>query len=124
MSIWKKILYYLVGVSMGILMVSFLFGGRELQCSYFPNDRVLYDLRKKDRIIPYEVLAQLKASGMDTSDISTLFSTGNVNFKKSETEKDSCKVYWIESDEEHKRSFSAEVQNCDSTATILGITFR
>ncbi|MGB0177691.1 MAG: hypothetical protein ACPF9D_11030 [Owenweeksia sp.] len=125
MPIWRKILYYLIGVSLGIFIVSFLFGNRELQCSYFPNDRVLYDLRKKDRVVPEEVLAQLKVNDMDTSDIRLLFLNGDVDFKKSKTgDEDSCHIYWIDSDKEHKRPFSAEVQNCDSTATILEVIFR
>ncbi|HAD97759.1 MAG TPA: hypothetical protein DCG19_10160 [Cryomorphaceae bacterium] len=124
MPVWKKILYYLIGVGLGIFMVSFLFGGRKIECSYFPNDRVLYDLRKKDRVVTDEVLAQLSGEGMDTSDISMLLTSGNVDFEKSKTKGDSCHIYWIDSDKEHKRPFSAEVRNCDSVATVLNINFQ
>ena len=124
MPFWRKFFYYLIGVVLGIFLVGFLFGGRDIQCSYFPNDRVLYDLRKKERIVPAEVVRELSNGGMDTSAISSLFLTGDVDFKKSHThDDDSCHIYWINS-RGAERAFSAEVQNCDSTATVLTLTWR
>lgn len=106
---------------MGIFLVIFLFGDRDIQCSYFPNDRVLYDLRGKERIFPAVIKTKMIDTGIDTADISDLFLTGEVDFSKSNTKKDSCKTYWINSDPKAPKIFSAEIRNCDSLITILDI---
>ena len=122
MGFWKKLLWYLVGVGLGVLAVMFIFGDRDLQCSYFPNDRVLYDLRKKTLLIPEEVQQQMDESGIDTSDIALMMLSGNVDFEKSNTQKDGCKTYHIDYEAEGSQSFSTEIKNCDSTATLLQVS--
>lgn len=119
MSIWRKLLYYLLGVGLGVLAVMFIFGDRDIQCSYFPNDRVLYDLRKKERLFPEDVMTRMEDAGIDTSHISRLLWNGKVDFSKSNTELDSCKTYWISLRPEGEKAFSILVENCDSTATFL-----
>ncbi len=121
MVFWKKLLWYLFGVGLGVLAVMFIFGDRDIQCNYFPNDRVLYDLRKKELIIPPAVQSQLDAAGLDTSDISMMFLSGDVDFEKSDTDKEGCKTYNINYQPENKAAFTTEVKNCDSTATILNL---
>jgi hypothetical protein len=119
MKTWRKLLFFGIGVTLGILMVKFIFGGRDdIQCSYFPNDRVLYDLRNKDRMIPDSTFTQMQELGVDTSDISDLLLMGDVDFEKSDTKKDSCKNYWISFEPEDKPSFYAIFGNCDSTAVL------
>lgn len=112
-------MYYAIGVGMGVLAVMFIFGDREIGCSYFPNDRVLSDLRKKELIISPDIQLQMNSAGMDTSDISVLLERGKVNFDEVDRGLDTCKTYWIKLEEESKSPFSALFQNCDSTATIL-----
>jgi len=120
MNIWRKLLYYGFGVGLGLLMVFFLFGDRDIQCSYFPNDRVLYDLRKKEIIYSEDILQAMEERQLDTADISAMLLGGDVDFERSKTEmEDSCKTYWINFEREVDPAFSALWQNCDSTATIL-----
>ncbi len=120
MAFWKKALYYLIGVGMGSLIVIFLFGDRDIQCSYFPNDRVLNDLRKKKREIPEEVQIKMQLAGLDTADISQLLLSGKVDFEKSKTKEDSCNIYWVNAPTQEP-AFSAEIMNCDSTTYILEV---
>lgn len=121
MNIFKRLLYYGFGVMLGIFMVIFLFGDRDIQCSYFPNDRVLYDLGKKDIQVSDNAQQQMSASQLDTSDIRTMLTAGNVNFDKSDREKDSCNTYWVDLKREENNSFSALFENCDSTVTVLQV---
>lgn len=123
MSIWRKLLYFGFGIFMGVLMVKFLFGGRDdIQCSYFPNDRVLYDLRgKKERIITPAALAQLKLYGLDTALITNMLWEGDVDFEKGNRESDSCNTYWIDYEEDEKPAFSATFMNCDSSAVLVEV---
>jgi hypothetical protein len=123
MSIWRKLLYFGGGIFLGILMVNFLFGGRDdIQCSYFPNDRVLYDLRgKKERIITPQAHQHLRQYGLDTAWVSDLLWNGKVNFEESNTKGDSCNTYWITYAAENIAAFTANFMNCDSSAVLLEV---
>ncbi len=118
MKFWKKLLYYLLGVGLGTIMVMFIFGDRNIQCSYFPNDRVLYDLRKKELTIPAEIESRMQAMALDTADINRMLLSGKVHFKESDTQKDSCKTYWISYKPDGKERFKALLENCADKATL------
>lgn len=123
MKLWRRLLYYGIGVGLGVLMVKFIFGDRDdIQCTYFPNDRVLYDIRNKDHQIPDEVMSEMKKANIDTSDISDLLLMGKVDFSKSKTKLDSCKTYWIEFEPDEKPEFFVEFENCDSTVTMVNFS--
>lgn len=108
------------GVGLGVLVVMFMFSDRDFQCSYFPNDRVLYDLRKKELRISADMQQNLEARQIDSTDISMMLLSGEVDFDKSNTlEEDTCKTYWINYSPEDAAAFSAEWMNCDSTAYLL-----
>jgi len=47
MKLVHRIGYYVVGLSLGIVIVSFVFSGKKTTCNYGPNARVLADLKKK-----------------------------------------------------------------------------
>lgn len=48
MKFQRKIVFFGLGVVLGTVLVFWIFGERDdIQCTYFPNDRVLYDLRLK-----------------------------------------------------------------------------
>jgi hypothetical protein len=123
MNIWRKLLYFGIGIFMGVLLVRFLFGGRDdIQCSYFPNDRVLYDLRgKKERNISPAAAAQLKSFDIDTAQISKMLWEGKVDFEKSNTKADSCNTYWINYTPKSSAAFSALFMNCDSSAVLMEV---
>lgn len=120
MKIWRKLLYFGIGLSLGVLMVNFIFGGRtDIQCNYFPNDRVLYDIRNKEQFISKEIRERMQSAKIDTSDLSDLLKMGNVDFKSSARGLDSCKTYWIDFKPDNKPRFGVEYQNCDSLATMI-----
>ena len=120
MPFLKKALFYLIGVGLGVLIVIFLFGGRDdIQCSYFPNDRVLYDIRGKELVIPDDIQLQLDQANLDSADIHDMLTGGKVDFDRVDREVESCKSYWINLDREDAPSFSMQWQNCDSVATAL-----
>ena len=114
MKFWRKLLYYMIGVSLGVLMVYFFFGDREIGCSYFPNDRVLSDLRKK------EVVNRLNVELVDSSLIQNILLMGDVDFKKSLTrDADSCNIYWIDYKDKVHGALSSRWVNCDSVVYLI-----
>ncbi len=118
MNTLRKILFYLIGFGLGLLIVKALFGRRELKCSYFPNDRVLSDIAKKDLIIPPFIDCKKECLGLSTERIEVALAQASINFKKSNTQLDSCKTYWLTHITE-KDTLHLEVENCGKTATIL-----
>lgn len=98
-------------------MAYFFFGDRDIQCNYFPNDRVLYDLRKKDLTLSPELSAKLAAGEADTNGLSAALERARVDFKRSRIEDGQCNVYFLDLKDMQK---SFEIENCDSTAVLLG----
>lgn len=90
-------------------MVMFIFGDRDIQCSYFPNDRVLYDIRNKD------LRVEAALSSEDTIGLQAALHRASVNFKRSLIGDDSCNTYYLELEEKAK---TFVIENCDSTASI------
>lgn len=120
MKFWRKLLYYLLGVGLGLIMVYFFFGDRDIGCSYFPNDRVLSDLRKKDVVIGESVDWLNDAETTDSALIDDILLMGDVDFEKSITRNaDSCNIYWIDYADEVRGSFSSTWVNCDSVVYLV-----
>ena len=111
-------MYYFLGLGLGIMMVYFFFGDRDIGCSYFPNDRVLSDLRKKQISLSVDLQQQMRSSAMDTSGLSLALDLGKVNFGTSTINDMNCNVYQLELESKNK---VFAIENCDSTATILEV---
>jgi len=116
MNFLRKLATYMLGVGLGVIMVYFIFGDRDIQCNYFPNDRVLYDLRKKELQYSESVAAQMQANSLNDSVVMWALERGKVDFEQSQTEKEPCKEYFIELKEP---AYQMNIRNCDSVATVL-----
>jgi hypothetical protein len=58
-----------VGLVVGIFFVSLIFSGKDTRCNYFPNARVLNDIRNKP--FDYSEKASKEEKWIDTIDIKT-----------------------------------------------------
>ena len=119
MDFIKRLGWYMVGVVIGIFLVIFIFGDRDIQCSYFPNDRVLYDMGKKRLIISEDHWEELADKGIDSSGVQDMLSHGTVDFIASNVDLDSCKEYRVEHE-----NWAARWQNCASELRLLGVEDR
>ncbi len=120
MGLLKRFGWYFLGVGIGTIFVVMIFGGRDIQCNYFPNSRVLVDISRKDLAYSDEVMCQMQCAGIDTTAINQLIVNGKVNFEESDTKKDSCKEYQIYS-KDFTPEFTARFKNCDSTAYLMKV---
>ncbi|MDZ7848675.1 MAG: DUF4258 domain-containing protein [Owenweeksia sp.] len=84
MKFIRKLMYFLLGTGLGVLLVIFIFGDRDIECSYFPNDRVLYDLRKKEMRISGQARQMMDERQLDTAQISMMLLGGEVDFERSD----------------------------------------
>jgi hypothetical protein len=93
----RRILWYSLGVGLGVLLVGALFSDRDLECSYVPNDRVLTELHRKPvRGADSSVWAGL---GADSSLLQAFLTLGEVDFSDSRTRTRHAAdvpAYWID----------------------------
>lgn len=116
-----RLKYYLIGVGLGVIIVYFMFGNRDFQCSYMPNARVLKDIRSKQFFYSDLATCQKDCLGLDSLDIRQLLVAGAIEFSESEPRKEPCGEYELILRLEDMREIHARIENCDSTATLLSI---
>lgn len=122
MKLINRIAYYLGGFAMGIILLFFFLSGKKTSCDYSPNARVLKNIRSKELKKSVMVLDALSNKSIDSLFFQQLLKNGNVNFSKSNTKLDSCKLYVIE--DTYKETFySVKIENCDANATVLSVDF-
>ena len=112
----RKLATYMLGVGLGVVMVYFFFGDRDRQCNYFPNDRVLYDLRKKAIAYSPAVSDQIQNGERIDSALVWALERGQVDFEKSNSRQEPCGTYLINLKEP---AYQFLIENCDSKATLL-----
>ncbi len=105
MSFLKRLYFFLFGLSIGIMILIFVINKKDTRFNYTPNKRVLNDIYKKNWVFSNQNNAFSKDKFLSEFD---------VNFSKSNTKIDTCKVYYIES---KKLEFS--VQNCEKNAFFI-----
>ncbi len=122
MPLFKRILFYLGGFGIGLIILYFYVGQSGASCdySYGPNARTLKNIRMKDRVVTENATLFLSQNGLDTSAISALLLDGNVLFSESNTKLDSCKIYAIEG-EVLDKNIKMMVENCDELVSILEV---
>lgn len=114
MSILKRLGYFSIGLSIGIVIVAFFFKkkGTEEFC-YFPNCRVLKDIRSKS----IEISPEIEAS---EEEFAKIFSEGDVLFSKSDVNAFPCKIYVIEGDFRGQKA-EVLVENCKEKVIIKSL---
>lgn len=117
MKFIQRLGYYLSGFVVGIIMLMFFLGGKKTSCDWGLDARVLKSIRIKERKVAPEAMEFFKDNKIDTSYISYVLKSGDVNFKESDIEAKPCKIYQVEGEvDERKLGFMFE--NCDSTAVL------
>ena len=113
--------YYGIGFFMGLFFVVMIFSGKDTRCNYFPNARVLNDLRNKP--FQYSERASLLVSQnwVDTTDIKNTLTYGDVDFDKSETKSVNGRVYIIEGKTKNNQPIVLEVVNYADKAVLKDI---
>lgn len=117
MKLAHRLLYYLGGFAIGLILLFFFLGGKKTSCNYGPNARVLKNIRLKKRVFSNEVKKNMRTYRIDTADISYILKKGKVDFSKSNTNLDSCKEYQITGKTKEK-NITLRINNCDSVARI------
>jgi hypothetical protein len=123
MKLIQRIGYYLGGFSIGLILLAFFLRGKNTSCDYGPNARTIKNISIKKRLLSDETKAIMNTHDIDTTTITNLILTGDVNFQESDTKSEGCKTYVIEN-KLNKSDIALHIKNCDSVATVLSIDFK
>ncbi len=118
MKFAQRFAYYLVGLVIGLFFVAMVFSGKDTRCNYFPNSRVLNDLRNKPFYYSEKASKVLAEKWIDTIDIKNTLQFGDVDFDKSNTEFKKAKMYVIEGKTINNQKIILKVSNRSDKATL------
>lgn len=119
----KRIGYYLVGFSLGGVIVFFIWQKKDVSFDYGMDARTLKTIRIRKQIISPEAQAVLTKNNLDTIAINYILRNGDVNFGKSKQREKPCGKYLIEGKFKEKL-IDLWIVRCDSTATIKKVTVK
>jgi hypothetical protein len=112
MAFLKRLGWYLVGLSIGIVFLVFFLKKKSdetgTEFCYFPNCRVLKDMRSKPLIFSENIGTTTKDSLM----VKSFLKEGNIDFGKSDTKSKPCKTYFITNTVEGK-DWVIKMKNCN-----------
>ena len=116
MDFIKRLSYYLFGLSIGIVILIFIFNGKKTSCNYGPEARVKSQLLTKD----IQISNKINNDNITNKLIKDFIKNSSVNFSKSNTTKDSCKTYILDGYIMSKFT-TIELENCLNIVTVLEI---
>jgi hypothetical protein len=121
----SRLAYYLFGVLGGSIILFFILNQKKSRCSYFPNDRVLNNLRTKPFHYSKEASSILNESWIDTTDIKNTLTYGDVDFDRSNIKNEKgAKIYVIEGQTLKKKPIELIIENYENRAILKDIKKR
>jgi hypothetical protein len=121
MTFRYRFAYYLIGFIMGMFVVAMVFMGKDTRCNYFPNARVLNDLRNKPLNYSDKAKLILAQRWVDTTDIKNTLTYGDVDFDQSNIKVGNGKRYIIEGKTTKNQEIILEVINYSDKAVLEDI---
>ena len=123
MKFYVRFAYYLSGFAIGMIFLLMFLNGKDTGCSYFPNARVLKDIRSKPFYYSDIAKEKMLKKLVDTSDIRKTLTYGNVDFDKSNVKVKGGKLYIIEGQNQKKQKFNLLIVNSSSKTLLKDIEF-
>ena len=111
----RRLGYYLGGFSVGIILLTFILSGKKTSCNYGPNARVIDKLTKKKIILSPTIRKNFPQ--LNDSIIKVDLTHGNVDFSKSDTQRDSCRLYHIDT---KNKLIALQIVNCKKAVLVVG----
>lgn len=118
MKLLKRIGYYLIGVSLGSIVVLFIWKGKDVSFDYGMDARTLSSIRKKQLVYSDEAKQAMTSFKIDTATIKYILNNrADVDFDKSKARLKPCAEYYIIG-KDSLQSIHFYVKRCDSIATV------
>ena len=111
MKFKNKIKFFSFGLLLGTFFLVTILNGKNVSCNYGPESRVINNLRQKKWTFDNEKKA------LDTFDLFDFLENSKVVFNKSNTKKDSCKVYYLKGINKYE-GIIINAENCSKIVTV------
>ena len=121
MKFYQRFAYYSFGLLIGMGFLFMFLNGKDMSCSYFPNARVLKDIRSKPFHYSEISTEKLTQKWVDTSDVRKTLTYGDVIFNKSNIPAGGGKLYVIEGKNSKNEPITLEVINYSDKALLKDI---
>lgn len=126
MPFLKRLGFYLIGLALGLVFLAFLLKKKTSETGtefcYFPNCRVLKELRSKPIMFSDSLSVLLAEQELDSAEIQYFLREGSIDFRKSNTRSKPCKSYLIESELKGRKA-NMYLDNCDSIVRVMELTY-
>lgn len=118
MAFLRRLLFYIIGIGLGILIVLALFGDRDFDYAYGPQARVKKLFRTKiiDSTSLNHVVLDLSADSIYYHAVTK----GRVDFSESDTRKEPCGTYTLKF-EYLETDYRMTIENCSDTVNVLDL---
>ena len=118
MNLINRFIYFFIGLSLGVLILIFIWDKKGTKdFAYSPNAWVLKDINSKNIHFPANLHTAFAKNIITASEINLILRDGEVDFAKSNTKLDSCKVYHIDGNLRNKK-YSIKLENCNKEVKV------
>lgn len=117
----KRIIFYLIGIGIGIIMVKMFFGNRkDIRFDWLPNARTVKMLGKYPFQLEPATKEKLNCLGLIRADVDSIIKISDIDFEKSEIRDVKCKKYLLAANYQES-NYELIMQVCDSIPTLQQI---
>jgi len=121
MKFSQRLAYYLLGLLIGGTFLYIFFDAKDTQFCYFPNCRVLKDLRSKPLTISDKAQISFDEALVNMNDIRMCLTHGDVDFDNSNKPSDGGKLYIIEGQNAKAEPITVEMVNFSNKVLIKDV---
>ncbi|SHH49969.1 DUF4258 domain-containing protein [Flavobacterium defluvii] len=119
MKFVHRFAYYLIGLVMGCFFVALVFSGKDTRCNYFPNARVLNNIKTKASFeYSDKVKKTLTENWVNKQDIINTLTYGDVDFDQSNVPYKKGKLYIIEGKTVKNQEIILKIVNYENRAVL------
>ncbi|RZJ70096.1 DUF4258 domain-containing protein [Flavobacterium sp.] len=121
MKFYARFAYYIFGFAIGIFFVSMIWSQKGTSCNYFPNARVLNDIRQKPFYYSPAADSAIAKGVISKDEIKMILTNGDVDFSQSNKNTNGGKLYIIEGETAKNQAVVLEVVNQTDKATLRSV---
>jgi len=122
MKLSNRLIYFMGGFLIGICILIFIWDKKNTKFPYMPDARVINDVNSKNVHYSNKLHTAFAKNIITASQVQDILKNGNVNFSKSNTQLDSCKIYVIEKILSTK-NYSISLENCTNEVRVFDYSF-
>ncbi len=121
MSLKQRILFYCVGLILGIIAVKFIWNKKNVQFTYLPSNRIVNNIAEKDLEMNPLAECQARCFNLSRNMIEELLENRDFDGSVVDREAIPCKKYKLEA-EVNAISVEFFFDNCDSVAVLTHLS--